>query len=143
MFRGTENSRNSVPNPYAEEKTTQNSVRNSECTFFRGITETVPSLFRGVFSERNSVPTTSSEYNFTEPVFLALPEKNLAAWGWQHWRGGRGGKGIYQPSLSPDNKFGKTKFLSQNSGDIFCEFDVEPTHDRSFWLRRIRNNILR
>jgi hypothetical protein len=34
--------------------------RNSEClgmsTFFRGITETVPSLFRGIFSERNSVP---------------------------------------------------------------------------------------
>jgi hypothetical protein len=30
--------------------------RNSEClgmsTFFRGITETVPSLFRGIFSER-------------------------------------------------------------------------------------------
>ena len=25
-------------------------------TFFRGITETVPSLFRGIFSERNSVP---------------------------------------------------------------------------------------
>ncbi len=34
--------------------------RNSEClgmsTFFRGITETIPSLFRGIFSERNSVP---------------------------------------------------------------------------------------
>jgi hypothetical protein len=34
--------------------------RNSEClgmrAFFRGITETVPSLFRGIFSERNSVP---------------------------------------------------------------------------------------
>jgi hypothetical protein len=25
-------------------------------TFFRGITEIVPSLFRGIFSERNSVP---------------------------------------------------------------------------------------
>jgi hypothetical protein len=24
--------------------------------FFRGITETVPTLFRGIFSERNSVP---------------------------------------------------------------------------------------
>jgi hypothetical protein len=24
--------------------------------FFRGITETIPSLFRGIFSERNSVP---------------------------------------------------------------------------------------
>ncbi len=37
--------------------------RNSEClgmsTFFRGITETVPSLFRGIFSERNSVPNPS------------------------------------------------------------------------------------
>jgi len=34
--------------------------RNSECLgmspFFRGITETIPSLFRGIFSERNSVP---------------------------------------------------------------------------------------
>jgi hypothetical protein len=34
--------------------------RNSEClgmsAFFRGITETVPSIFRGIFSERNSVP---------------------------------------------------------------------------------------
>jgi hypothetical protein len=33
--------------------------RNSECLgmgiFFRGITETVPSLFRRIFSERNSV----------------------------------------------------------------------------------------
>jgi hypothetical protein len=38
--------------------------RNSECLgmgiFFRGITETVPSLFRGIFSERNSVPNPSS-----------------------------------------------------------------------------------
>ncbi len=34
--------------------------RKSEClgmsTFFRGITEIIPSLFRGIFSERNSVP---------------------------------------------------------------------------------------
>jgi hypothetical protein len=34
--------------------------RKPEClgmsTFFRGITETVPSLFRGIVSERNSVP---------------------------------------------------------------------------------------
>jgi hypothetical protein len=34
--------------------------RKSEClgmsTFFRGIRETIPSLFRGIFSERNSVP---------------------------------------------------------------------------------------
>jgi hypothetical protein len=29
-------------------------------TFFRGITETIPSLFRGIFSERNSVPNPSS-----------------------------------------------------------------------------------
>ncbi len=39
--------------------------RNSEylgmSTFFRGITETVPSLFRGIFSERNSVPNPRSE----------------------------------------------------------------------------------
>ncbi len=31
------------------------SVNLGMCTFFRGITETVPSLFRGIFSERNSV----------------------------------------------------------------------------------------
>ncbi len=30
----------------------------NEC-FFRGITETVPSLFRGIFPERNSVPNPS------------------------------------------------------------------------------------
>jgi hypothetical protein len=39
--------------------------RNSEClgmsAFFRGITETVPSLFRGIFSERNSVPNPKSD----------------------------------------------------------------------------------
>ncbi len=29
-------------------------------TFVRGITETVPSLFRGIFSERNSVPNPKS-----------------------------------------------------------------------------------
>jgi hypothetical protein len=37
--------------------------RNSEClgmsTFFRGIAETVQSLFRGIFSEQNSVPNPS------------------------------------------------------------------------------------
>jgi hypothetical protein len=36
------------------------SAWSSKClgisTFFRGITETVQSLFRGIFSERNSVP---------------------------------------------------------------------------------------
>jgi hypothetical protein len=39
--------------------------RNSEClgmrAFFRGITETIPSLFRGIFSERNSVPNPISD----------------------------------------------------------------------------------
>ncbi len=38
--------------------------RNSEClgmsTFFRGIIENIPSLFRGIFSERNSVPNPTS-----------------------------------------------------------------------------------
>ncbi len=42
--------------------------RNSEClgmgTFIRGITETVPSLFRGIFSERNSVPNPIPEAMF-------------------------------------------------------------------------------
>ena len=41
--------------------------RNSECigmsTFFRGITEIIPSLFRGIFSERNSVPNPSLTAN--------------------------------------------------------------------------------
>ncbi len=40
--------------------------RTSEClgmsTFFRGITETVPSLFRGIFPERNSVPNPSRSF---------------------------------------------------------------------------------
>jgi hypothetical protein len=30
--------------------------------FFRGIMETVPSPFRGIFSERNSVPTPKGKY---------------------------------------------------------------------------------
>jgi hypothetical protein len=30
-------------------------------TFFCGITETIPSLFRGIFSERNSVPNPSPD----------------------------------------------------------------------------------
>ncbi len=45
--------------------------RNSECfgmsTFFRGITETIPSLFRGIFSERNSVPNPS----YCNPAIMA------------------------------------------------------------------------
>ncbi len=43
---------------------------NSEClgmsAFFRGITETVPSLFRGIFSERNSVPNPISDPAFVQ-----------------------------------------------------------------------------
>ncbi len=46
--------------------------RNSEClgmsTFFRGITETVPSLFCGIFSERNSVPN---------PTLTAAVDNNM------------------------------------------------------------------
>jgi hypothetical protein len=39
-------------------------------TFFRGITEIIPSLFRGIFSERNSVPnpTWKSRNNFGESL---------------------------------------------------------------------------
>jgi hypothetical protein len=40
-------------------------------TFFRGITETIPSLFRGIFSERNFVPNPSyamEEDTVTEKV---------------------------------------------------------------------------
>jgi hypothetical protein len=40
---------------------------DSEClgmsNFFRGITEAVPSLFRGIFSERNSVANPSSAHS--------------------------------------------------------------------------------
>jgi hypothetical protein len=52
--------------------------RNSEClgmsAFFRGITETVPSLFRGIFSERNSVPNPSltSVYRTSPPDLAGL-----------------------------------------------------------------------
>ncbi len=35
--------------------------------FFRGITETVPSLFRGIFSERNSVPNPMRGYKACLP----------------------------------------------------------------------------
>jgi hypothetical protein len=49
--------------------------RNSEClgmsTFFRGITETVPSLFRGIFSERNSVPN---------PTWLFIQDPGSGCW---------------------------------------------------------------
>jgi hypothetical protein len=45
--------------------------RKSEClgmsTFFRGITETIPSLFRGIFSERNSVPNPSPVHPSVRP----------------------------------------------------------------------------
>ncbi len=34
--------------------------------FFRGITETVRSLFRGIFSERNSVPVTGKQRNILQ-----------------------------------------------------------------------------
>jgi hypothetical protein len=37
-------------------------------TFFRGITEIVPSLFRGIFSEGNSVPNPSQDG--TSALFL-------------------------------------------------------------------------
>jgi hypothetical protein len=45
-------------------------------TFFRGITETVPSLFRGIFSERNSVPNPS---HAPQTIFdLCILKKGLA-----------------------------------------------------------------
>ncbi len=40
----------------------RNSERLGMSTFFRRITETVPALFRGIFSERNSVPNPSRIY---------------------------------------------------------------------------------
>jgi hypothetical protein len=33
--------------------------------FFRGITEIVPSLFRGIFSERNSIPNPNQNISLT------------------------------------------------------------------------------
>jgi hypothetical protein len=41
-----------------------------------------------------------------------------------------GRKGDISTQSLARQQFGKTKFLTQNSGDIFCEFDVEPTIDR-------------
>ena len=46
----------SVPFRSAELALPRNSEYLGMSTFFRGITETVPSLFRGIHSERNSVP---------------------------------------------------------------------------------------
>ncbi len=52
--------------------------RKSEClgmnTFFRGITETIPSLFRGIFSERNSGPNPRmvAQENLFELIDLRL-----------------------------------------------------------------------
>jgi hypothetical protein len=46
--------------------------------FFRGITETVPSLFRGIFSERNSVPNPShTERKVAKIRLFILISKNL------------------------------------------------------------------
>jgi hypothetical protein len=39
-------------------------------TFFRGITESIPSLFRGIFSERNSVANPSPNSCQTVSIFL-------------------------------------------------------------------------
>jgi hypothetical protein len=44
-------------------------------TFFRGITETVPSLFRGIFSERNSVPNPNlriSKYSLPIKIYAHI-----------------------------------------------------------------------
>ncbi len=53
--------------------------RNSEClgmsTFFRGITETIPSLFRGICSERNSVPNPSPATLLSQPVYSKFPSQ--------------------------------------------------------------------
>ncbi len=55
--------------------------RNSEClgmsTFFRGITETVPSLFRGIFSERYSVPNPNYRRMTQFPCFRSPPRLSL------------------------------------------------------------------
>jgi hypothetical protein len=56
--------------------------RNSEClemnAFFRGITETVPSLFRGIFSERNSVPNPNSSASPSQRFTPLLPRLPLS-----------------------------------------------------------------
>ncbi len=46
-------------------------------TFFRGITETVLCLFRGIFSERNSVPNPRNNAVMVA-LPLALPPRHMA-----------------------------------------------------------------
>jgi hypothetical protein len=46
-------------------------------TLFRGITETVPSPFRGIFSERNSVPNPSCRVTHFENCRLCLDMSSL------------------------------------------------------------------
>jgi hypothetical protein len=57
--------------------------RNSEClgmsTFFRGITETIPSLFRGIISERSPFPTLlKMEIQCKEDLFSTHLQFSLA-----------------------------------------------------------------
>jgi hypothetical protein len=53
----------SVPFRASELALPQNSEYLGMSTFFRGITEIIPSLFRGIFSERNSVPNPTTSIN--------------------------------------------------------------------------------
>jgi hypothetical protein len=48
-------------------------------TFFRGITEIIPSLFRGIFSERNSVPNPSGDGGKSRDTVMADTHVNSNA----------------------------------------------------------------
>jgi len=81
-------------------------------TFFRGRTETVPSLSRGIFSEQNSVPNPSSAPG---PVmdFISLLVNNFC----YH----------YTFSLFPGKDAHKKRVLFRKSGDA-------PTTTCIFWV---------
>ncbi len=75
LFRKTIFPRNSVPFRSELRNGLFRGIRNSVgmSTFFRGITESIPRLFRGIFSERNSVanPSTNQPQR-SETLFLTL-----------------------------------------------------------------------
>jgi hypothetical protein len=58
--------------------------RNSEClgisVFFRGITETVSSLFRGIFSEQNYIPNPTVKGTLRQVFICLRPPPRFCVW---------------------------------------------------------------